>query len=156
MVRDSPLQRWNMALNAFIHEVLEVFKDRYHKHQTSWAPETNRTSGRLCRKFQGDKKNFSQVEQEQMFYRNSSRSLANFCPSFHEKPTDVLAAHLLPFGKTALPRLLGTACGCSTRTSSSCLGWAQGGSQVLQGAQRARQGGLRVRELSTLPQLWTG
>lgn len=43
-----------------------------------------------------------------MFYRNSS-GLANFCQSpgsFHEKPTDVPAARLLPLGKSALPRLL--------------------------------------------------
>lgn len=89
----------------------------------SCAPETHRTSGRQCRKHQGDKKNFSQVQWKQTFYRNSS-GLANFCQtpgSFHEKPTDVLAAHLLPFGKTGLPKLLlGTAHGHNTwRTSSN-------------------------------------
>lgn len=33
-----------------------MFKDTYHKHQTSCVPETYRTSGRQWRQFQGDKK----------------------------------------------------------------------------------------------------
>lgn len=123
----------------------------------SCVPEIYRTSGRQCRKFQGDKKNFSQVQWEQMFYTNSS-GLANFCQSpgsFYEKPTDVLAAHLLPFGKTGLPRLLlGTAHGHNTwRTSSSrwppaamALDGHDEDHRVLQGGPEGKVGGpLRVR-----------
>lgn len=109
MVKRLSSQRWNMVLNALIHETTWVGVKRQLSQTSdflpSCVPETQRTSGRQCRKFQGGKKNFSLVHWEQMFYRNSS-ALANFCQStgnFHQKPTDFLAAHLMPFGKTALP-----------------------------------------------------
>lgn len=121
------------------------------------VPEAYRTSERQHRKFQGDKKKFSQVQWEQMFYRNSS-GLANFCQSpgsFHEKPTNVLAAHLLSFGKTGLPRLLlGTAHGHSTWGTSyswwppaaTALGGHSEDARVPQGGPGAKVGmPLRVR-----------
>lgn len=53
-----------------------------------------------------------------MFYRNSS-ALASLCQStgnFHQKPTDFLASHLMPFGKTGL---LGPPPGDSSGTTTS-------------------------------------
>lgn len=61
---------------------------------------------KTVQKISGKQQKFSLVHWEQMFYRNSS-ALANFCQStgnFHQKPTNFLAAHLMPFGKTGLHR----------------------------------------------------
>lgn len=100
-----------------------MFKDRHNKHQTFCVLETYRISGGQCRKFQGDKKNFSQVQWEQLFYRNSSGlAITELLLKSWEFPWEThrcLGSSLAAFGTAALPRLLlGTAHGHNPWTSS--------------------------------------
>lgn len=100
------------------------------------------------------------VHREQMFCRSSS-ALARLCQSagnFHPKPTDLLAAHSMPFGKTGLLRPPPGDSSCTQtapeqqgpipglqlpRSWGAALRFAGGNSGSCQETQGANRGGLQ-------------